>query len=80
MRPDQMHRMAHAGCHTLAPKAYRDVPRLTGDIDMDASILHGKNKDMPLRLALYCKGSAGGGLAYKPVTAYNGYSNYHGDD
>lgn len=75
-----MHKLAHAGCHSAAPKAWRDVPKVTGDFDLDATILHGNNRDMPARLALYCKGSNGGGAAYKPVTAYNGYSNYHGDD
>jgi hypothetical protein len=78
MKPTDMHRMAHSGNHSCAPKAWRDVPRLTGDYDMDASILHGKNRDMPVRLALYSKG--GNQHAYTPGSAYRGYSNYHGED
>jgi len=77
VKPNQMHRMAHAGCHDCAPKPWHDVPKVTGDYDMDATILHGKNRDMPARLALYSKG---GGNAYSPVTGYNGYQNNHGDD
>lgn len=79
MRPTAMHRLAHAGTHMEAPKPWHDVPKVTGDYDFDATILHGKNRDMPARLALYCKGSGGGGKAYGPNTAYDGYKNYHGD-
>lgn len=78
MRPNEMHKQAHAGTHLIAPKPWRAVPKVTGDYDMDASILHCNNKDMPLRLALYSKGS--NGHSYGPVTNYNGYHNYHGDD
>jgi hypothetical protein len=78
MKPNEMHRLAHNGCHDDdAPKAWRDVPNLTGDYDLDATILHRNNKDLPNRLKLYTKRGKGG--TYGPLTAYNGYSNYHGD-
>ena len=78
MKPTQMHRMAHSGCHDCAPKAWHDVPKMTGDYDLDATILHNSNKDLPARLALYSKGCRGN--AYGPVTGYTGYHNNHGDD
>ena len=77
MKPNEMHKMAHAGCHDCAPKAWHDVPKMTGDYDLDATILHSKNRDMPARLNMYSKG---GGNAYAKRSAYNGYRNYHGDD
>lgn len=78
MRPNEMHHLAHAGCHTCAPKGWRDVPFVTGDYDMDATIEHRGNRDMPARLNLYLK--RGKQNAYGYLTAYDGYSGYHGDD
>ena len=37
-------------CHQCAPRGWRDVPDVTGDFDLDASILHRHNKDLPHRL------------------------------
>lgn len=65
-------------CHDCAPPAWRDVPRLVGDYDLDATILHRENPSLPDRLSLYVKG-AGRGNAYAPRTGYNGYQNYSGD-
>lgn len=62
--------------HTCAPKAWRDVPNLVGDYDLDATILHRNNPSLPARLSLYVKR---GNHAYGPVTGYNGYHNYGGD-
>lgn len=74
MKPNEMHNLAHAGCHDAAsPKGWHDVPKVTGDYDMDASIEHCSNKDMPKRLAMYVKRNA-----YGPKTGYRGYTN--GDD
>lgn len=65
------------GCrhHLCAPKAWRTVPILSGDYDLDASIMHRSNKDMPSRLQLHLKKGT-----YGPLTGYGGYSNMHGDD
>ncbi len=63
----------HSAC---APKPWRDVPNVTGDHDLDATIEHRGNKDLPHRLALYV---SGGGPGYGPLTGYNGYHNYRGD-
>lgn len=76
MRPNQMHRIAHGGCHQCGPRGWRDVPNVSGDYDLDATILHRNNKDLPHRLELYTRKRKG---SYGPLTAYNGYSNYHGD-
>lgn len=77
MRPTEMHRLAHSGCHSCAPQGWHDVPQVTGDYDMDATILHRSNKDLPLRLALYVKCR---NTAYGPRTGYTGYNGNGGDD
>lgn len=77
MRPTEMYRLAHRGSHSCAPKGWRDVPVVSGDYDFDATIEHRANRDLPHRLNLYLKR---GDNAYGPVTGYDGYSNYHGDD
>jgi hypothetical protein len=64
-------------CHQCAPRGWRDVPDVTGDFDLDASILHRHNKDLPHRLELYTKR---GGKAYGPGTAYSGYRGYSQDN
>ena len=76
MSPTDMLRIAHNGCHTCAPKAWRDVPNVTGDYDMDATILHRNNKDLPNRLRQYSRR----GRSYGPMTAYDGYHGYSGDN
>ncbi len=77
MRPTDMHRLAHSGCHECAPKGWHDVPVCVGDYDMDATILHRNNKDLPLRLSLYVKRRMN---AYGPRTNYTGYHGLSGDD
>jgi hypothetical protein len=64
-------------CHECAPAPWRDVPDVTGDYDLDATILHRENADLPHRLALYLKQDRN---AFQPVTAYNGYHGYGGDN
>lgn len=62
-------------CHgECAATDRRSIPNITGDQDMDRSIMKCKDKDVPDRLKLY----VGGG--YGPRTGYNGYQGYHGDD
>ena len=63
--------------HKCSPKDWRKTPMITGDYDMDATIMHNNNKDVPKRLALYTKKNSN---AYGPRTAYNGYDGYSGDD
>jgi len=71
MRPNEMHRMARAGCHDdCAPDGWHDVPKVTGDYDLDATILHRHNKDLPDRLKLYLKRGS-----YNPKTGYNAYAS-----
>lgn len=77
MRPTDMHRLAHRGCHSCAPKGWRDVPVMSGDYDFDATIEHRSNANLPMRLNLYLKRYE---TAYGSVTGYSGYHNYHGDD
>lgn len=77
MKPTDMHRLAHAGCHDCSPRGWHDVPQVTGDYDLDATILHRSNKDLPRRLEMYVKHRVN---AYGPRTAYDGYHGYSGDD
>jgi len=79
MRPRDMHRLAHSGTHDSAsPKGWHQVPKVTGDYDLDATIEHRSNRDMPHRLALYTKGGRVNAYGYK--TGYRGYHGYGGDD
>ena len=73
MKPNQMHQLAHNGTHECCPKDWRSVPNLTGDSDLDATIMHRSNTDLPDRLHLYTKHKS-----YAHKTAYNGYGK--GDD
>lgn len=59
-----MHAVAHRGNHQCAPKPWRGVPNLTGDYDLDATILHRKNPDMVHRLAQHI--STPRGVGYGP--------------
>lgn len=77
MRPNQMHAIAHRGCHDCAPKAWKRVPNVTGDYDLDATILHRKNRDMAARLKQHIAAPA---PTYSPRTSYHGYSGNHGDE
>jgi hypothetical protein len=70
-----MARLAHGQTHGCAPKPWRDVPNVTGDYDLDATILRRHNTDLPHRLDLYTKTGPG----YGPLTGYSAYHNYHGD-
>lgn len=76
MRHSSMHSIAHAGCHSCAPKEWRKTPYLTGDYDLDATIAHTKNRDMAARLAMY----AGPDQSYGPRTSYDRYGAAGGDD
>lgn len=70
--------LSQRGCHDCAPKAWREVPVIAGDYDLDATIAHRKNADLPHRLAMYTGQVAGTTDRYTP-RGYHGYSN-HGDD
>lgn len=74
MKPNEMHKLGHNGCHQCAPKGWRTTPNVTGDYDLDQTILHRHNKDLPHRLELYTKRRS-----YGPLTAYSAYHNYSGD-
>lgn len=77
MRPTDMHKLAHHGCHDVCPKGYKTLPNVTGDYDLDATIMLRKNSNMPLRLALYTK-TTGNSYGYR--TNYRGYHGNSGDD
>ena len=63
--------------HELAPKEWRRTPNMSGDYDLDATIIHRKNRDMAKKLDMHITKRA-----YKPKSGYRGggYSGYHGDD
>jgi len=75
MKPKAMRALAHSGNHVCAPKAWRDVPIVSGDYDTDATIAHRSNANLPARLELYTSRDA-----YGPLTGYDAYSGYHGDN
>lgn len=77
MKSSEMKNLAHRGTHLCAPKPWKDVPNVTGDYDLDATILRRHNTDLPHRLALYTKT---GGQTSGPLTGYNGYHGYSGDN
>lgn len=77
MKPNAMHNVAHKGCHTCAPKPWKAVPNVTGDYDMDATIMHRKNRDMASRLSQHLARTA---TSYNIRSAYTGYNGNHGDD
>ena len=76
MRRREMMKINGGKCHQCAPRDWRSTPNVTGDYDLDMTILHRQNKDLPHRLELYTRKS---GKTYGMVTGYSGYSNMHGD-
>ena len=72
-----MQRPKGVTCHQCAPKALRRTPNLTGDPEFDNSVMHNNNSDMIARFKHHI---ATPHVAYGPVTNYDGYRNYHGDD
>ena len=66
----------HHPCHQCAPRGWRTTPNMTGDYDMDATIMHRGNKSIPDRLSLYLRK---GRSSYHPGSGYSGVTNYHGD-
>ena len=80
MRPRDMHKMAHKGCHTCAPKPWRAVPNVTGDYDLDATIMHRRNRDLPGKLNMHLAQPRVVAGAYGPSSGYSGYRGGHGGD
>lgn len=72
-----MNAIGHNGCHTCAPPAWRRVPNLTGDYDLDATIAHRGNHNLPARLSMY---TTRRGSAYGPHTGYDSYGTALGGD
>ena len=64
-------------CHECCPKEWRNTPNFTGSHELDAVIHRNKNGNLPARMKLYA--DFRDHTAYGPLTAYSGYSNYHGD-
>jgi hypothetical protein len=72
MKAKAMLDLAHNGNHEAVPKAWRDVPNLTGDYDCDATIEHRNNPSLPDRLWMYLKRPR---HAYAIRTGYGGYGD-----
>jgi hypothetical protein len=62
----------HKGNHVCAPRAWRDVPNLVGDYDLDATIAHRDNADLPDRIAMY--------LRHGAYAIRSGYGKYGDND
>lgn len=76
MKPKAMkHLGGETTCHACAPKAWRDIPNISGDYDFDATVAHRDNPSLPDKMAMYLRK----GKSFGPVTAYNGYGGYGGD-
>lgn len=56
--------------HEVCPKEWRNTPNVTGDYDLDETIRHRTNSDMPHRLALHLRGPH---FTYSHQNAYHGY-------
>lgn len=78
MRPNQMHQVARKGCHDCAPGPWKKVPNVTGDYDLDATILHRRNPDMAHRLNQHIARAGGGNYVHRTMSSGN-HGN-HGDD
>ena len=76
MKRKEAFQASHGRTHMLAPKEWQSTPDITGDYDLDATLLHRHNKDLPHRLDLYVKDSL---RSYGARTAYNSYRRYSGD-
>ncbi len=61
--------------HECCPEDWRKTPDVTGSHELDAVINQNSNKDIPDRLKMYV-----GQEAYGPLTGYNGYHGYSGDN
>ncbi len=72
--------------HQCAPIDWRHTPNMTGDFEMDASIMNAKAKRLKTDLIHHIKADglwnsiAPGDTAYGYRTGYRGYEGYHGDD
>ena len=53
------------------------TPNITGDYDLDSTILHRRNKDLPNRIQLYIRKNK---QPYGGLTGYNALAGYHGDN
>jgi len=63
--------------HSCAPRIYRKTPNITGDYDLDASIMHGKHSPaMQSKLETHIDTMH---TIYGP-RGYDNYSGYSGDD
>jgi hypothetical protein len=76
-RSQMRHFAGEATTHDCAPKDWRDIPNVSGDYDLDATLMHRANPALPARLELYLKRGHG---SYGPLTGYNGYHGYEGDN
>ncbi len=61
------------GC---CPGEWSRIPNITGSYELDGVIKQSKNKDVPHRLGMFCERAN----AYGPLTAYDGYHGYSGDN
>ena len=55
-----MKRLRSVTCHDCAPKEYRHTPKMTGDYDLDATIMHRRNSDMAQKVTAKMRAKHGG--------------------
>ncbi len=61
------------GC---CPDDWDGVPNITGSYELDAVIKKSHNRDVPARLQMYCPRVN----SYGPLTGYDAYDGYSGDN
>jgi len=76
MNRKQMTQLSRHSMHQVAPREWRTCPNVTGDYDLDETILHRHNKDLPHRLELYVKNKDFG---YGMRNGYHGNKGYGKD-
>lgn len=65
-----------APCHECAPAEWRTTRDITGSYELDAVIERCTNADVLHRLAYYLERDT----AYGPLTGYDAYHGYSGDN
>jgi hypothetical protein len=61
------------GC---CPDEWNGVPEITGSYELDGVIKKSRNRDLPARLQMYCPRVNN----YGPLTGYDAYDGYSGDN
>lgn len=73
-RKDMQRLSGAAANHSCCPAGWRDVPNVSGDYDLDATMMHRENPNLPARLEQHLA------RGMNPRTGYDAYDGYNGDN